>query len=163
MSKKLIILLLLADLIITPFALHNINATNEQLVDTLSAIVPEGFEKIADWEVIPFRYTAPDREDIVFYQCRTTFYQENIPAMYYEKRIFAKIVDTENVDEALTCFVNEQPATLYRKGELSYLCWVISPQYCAVLQYAPDSVSDTDIKRMAESVEYVKRKVREKP
>ena len=144
MLKKIIIAVLLLSELFGSFALDNTRTSNEDIMDRL--------EKAQLLEVVPKHYTAPNKDDIIFYQCRTILYLDDITEDYYKENVYPQIVDIENYDEAISCFVNEQPATLYRKGKLSYLCWVISPAYCAVLQYAPDSVSDADIKRMAESV-----------
>ena len=152
MLKKIIIAVLLVSELFGSFALDNTRTSNEDSMDRLEAALPDGFEKAQLLEVVPKHYTAPNKDDIIFYQCRTILFLDDITEDYYKENVYPQIVDIENYDEAISCFVNEQPATLYRKGKLSYLCWVISPAYCAVLQYAPDSVSDADIKRMAESV-----------
>lgn len=157
MYKKIIIAMLLVSALLSPFAIHNMRTANEDFMDRLEDAMPDGFKKMQLLEVVPMRYTAPDKDDIIFYQCRTTFYLDDITEDYYKENVYPKIVDIENFDEETSCLVNEQPATLYRKGKRSYLCWIISPEYCAVMEYSHDSVSDEDIMEMAESVDFVEK------
>ena len=51
--------------------------------------------------------------------------------------------------------IKDWDAALYKKGESAYLCWTYSPGITLVLEYNPDQVEDSEIIKMAESVESV--------
>ena len=120
MLKKIIIAVLLVSEFFGSFALDNTRTSNEDIMDRLEAALPDGFEKAQLLEVVPKHYTAPNKDDIIFYQCRTILFLDDITEDYYKENVYPQIVDIENYDEAISCFVNEQPASLYRKGKLSY-------------------------------------------
>ena len=66
------------------------------IMDRLEAALPDGFEKTQLLEVVPKHYTAPNKDDIIFYQCRTILFLDDITEDYYKENVYPQIVDTGN-------------------------------------------------------------------
>lgn len=67
MLKKIIIAVLLVSELFGSFALDNTRTSNEDIMDRLEVALPDGFEKAQLLEVVPKHYTAPNKDDIIFY------------------------------------------------------------------------------------------------
>ncbi len=68
-------------------------------------------------------------------------------------RIILAIVDIDNAEDSKETKILEYDAVIYTLNEREYLCWTISPEISCVLEYTPGTVSDEDIRLMAESVQ----------
>ena len=103
-------------------------------------------------EVLPLTYECKEGEPIVYYICKTTYYQVVPEEAGLDPAVLAYVVDPEGADESRVCQVNGAEAMLYTVGERAYLCWTAVPGYTFVLEYNPGEVAEEDIFRMAESV-----------
>ena len=63
------------------------------------------------------------------------------------------VIDFAQIKNRRDCKVNEYDAFLCEMGERSCLCWTISPEISCVIEYSADAIAETDIFRMAESVQ----------
>ena len=63
-----------------------------------------------------------------------------------------RIFDRESSDGSRPVSIGSQAGTRYWKGQISYLCWGLSPRDCFVLRYDHTRVEEDVMIRMAESV-----------
>ena len=62
------------------------------------------------------------------------------------------IVGPGTADACQEMKIQDWDATLYERGELSYLCWTYSQEVSYILEYNPNIVADEESIKMAESV-----------
>lgn len=124
----------------------------ERIEDALETVDDE-WEKQSVTEVIPITYIDKAGNPIVYYICKTPYYEAD-PAEATGLNINALtcVIDPETADTNYARVVNGMDAMLYEKEERSYLCWTVTPEYTLILEYSPESVTDADILKMAESV-----------
>lgn len=53
--------------------------------------------------------------------------------------------------------IQDWPGALYKKDDTAFLCWTYSPEVTYVLEYTPSKIDDSEIIKMAESAEPVKK------
>ena len=105
-------------------------------------------------KVTPFSYTDSAGNIITYYCCQTTYLSDE----YREDTgintdAISMVIDFAQIKNRRECKVNEYNAFQCEMGERSYLCWTISPEISCVIEYSADAVVETDIFRMAESVQ----------
>ena len=105
-------------------------------------------------KVTPFSYTDSEGNIITYYCCQTTYladeYGENTGL---NTDAIGMVIDFTQIQNRRECKVNAYNAFQCEMGEHSYLCWTISPEISCVIEYSADTVLETDIFRMAESVQ----------
>ena len=105
-------------------------------------------------KVTPFSYTDSEGNIITYYCCQTTYlsdeYGENTGL---NTDAIGMVIDFTQIQNRRDCKVNAYNAFQCEMGEHSYLCWTISPEISCVIEYSADTVIETDIFRMAESVQ----------
>ena len=69
-----------------------------------------------------------------------------------DRNAIAQVVDVDLLENSRICKVDGHEAILGEFDEKNYLCWTISSKYSCVLEYMNDSVTETDILSIAESV-----------
>ena len=128
----------------------------EKLYDVESALqeIDESWELKALTQVTPYCYQNPDGDTITYYCCITS-YVEDAPTEYFgiHKTALEQVVDIDALENCYDCEVNGLDAVIGELDGKTYLCWTVSPTYSCVLEYTAGSISETDIFRMAESVE----------
>lgn len=105
-------------------------------------------------KVTPFSYTDSEGNIITYYCCRTTY----LSAEYGEDTglntdAIGMVIDFAQIQNRQDCKVNEYDAFQCKIGERSYLCWTISPEISCVIEYSAEAIAETNIFRMAESVQ----------
>ena len=116
--------------------------------------IDESWELQSLTQVTPYCYQNPDGDTITYYCCITT-YVDDVPTEYLgiNQDALAQVVDIDALDNRRACEVNGMEAVTGELDGQTYLCWTISPTHSCVLEYTAGSISETDIFRMAESVE----------
>lgn len=114
--------------------------------------VDDSYKKQFEVVSFPIIYSDAEGNTIVFTQCHTK-YLEGDPTEVTGLNIESLQSVVELPEEHRDCVVNGWSAAWFEKDDLAYLCWTISPEISCILEYNPDTVSDTDIFKMAESVQ----------
>ncbi len=104
-------------------------------------------------KVTPFPYTDSEGNTIVYY-CIQTAYLENESGGYtgLDMNAIGLVIDADQIQKKRECKVNEYDAFLCALGDRSYLCWTLSPEVSCVIEYRAESINESIIVRMAESV-----------
>ena len=115
--------------------------------------VDEDYECQSVSKVTPFTYTDSEGNTIIYYCCQTA-YLENESGEYSGLNMDAigLVIDVNLIEDRQECKVSEYDAFLCELGDRSYLCWTLSPEISCVIEYSADTVKESDIFRMAESV-----------
>ena len=105
-------------------------------------------------KVTPFSYTDSAGNTITYYCCQTAYLADE----YWENTglntdAIGMVIDFTQIQNRRECKVNAYDAFQCEMGERSYLCWTISPEISCVIEYSADANDETDIFRMAESVQ----------
>ena len=113
----------------------------------------EGYECQSVSKVTPFTYIDSEGNTIVYYCCQTAYLSsESGEYAGLNMDAIGLVIDTDKIENARECMVNEYDAFLCEIGDRSYLCWTLSPEISCVIEYSADLVEETDIFRMAENV-----------
>jgi len=114
----------------------------------------EGWDKKSSTVVASQTYMNGAENQIVYYCCKTTYYGDDAVRLGGEldRQAISAVIAWEQIENARECMVGHWPAVLCQKGDRTYLCWTISPEYSCVLEYDAATVAEEDIFRMAESV-----------
>ena len=115
--------------------------------------VDEDYECQSVAKVTPFTYTDSEGNTIVYY-CIQTAYLENESGGYtgLDMNAIGLVIDADQIQKKQECKVNEYDAFLCALGDRSYLCWTLSPEVSCVIEYRAESINESIIVRMAESV-----------
>lgn len=115
--------------------------------------IDESWELKSFTQVTPYCYQNPAGDAITYYCCITT-YTDEVPSGYFgiNQAALEQVVDISALENSRDCKVNDLDAVIGELDGQTYLCWTISPTYSCVLEYKAESISETDIFRMAESV-----------
>ncbi len=118
--------------------------------------VDEDYECQSISKVTPFTYTDSEGNSIVYYCCQTA-YVSNESGEYAGLNMDAigLAIDISQIENRRECKVNAYDAFLCEQGDRSYLCWTLSPKISCVIEYSPETISEVNILRMAESVSSV--------
>ena len=105
-------------------------------------------------KVSPFSYTDSAGNIITYYCCQTTYLSDK-PGEYtgLNTDAIGMVIDFAQIKNRRERKVNEYDSFQCETGELSYLCWTISPEISCVIEYSADVIGEADIFRMAESVQ----------
>ena len=123
-------------------------------VESALQVIDESWELQSLTQVTPYCYQNPDGDTITYYCCITT-YVEDAPIEYFglNQTALEQVVDIDTLENRRDCEVNGLVAVIGELDGQTYLCWTISPTYSCVLEYTAGSILESDIFRMAESVE----------
>lgn len=125
-----------------------------RIENAMDNTLDEDWKKQFVTEAIPIIYTDSEGNEIIaYYICKTTYYETDpteITGLNVD--VLPCVFDPETADNSYACTVNNWNAMLYEKGDRFYLCWTVTPEYTLILKYDPETVTETDIFRMAESV-----------
>ena len=113
----------------------------------------EDYECQSISKVTPFTYTDSAGNTIVYYCCQTA-YLENESGAYTGLNMDAigLVIDISQIENKRECTVNGYDAFLCELEDRSFLCWTLSPEISCVIEYSADTVNESNIFRMAESV-----------
>ncbi len=115
--------------------------------------VDEDYECQSVSKVTPFSYTDSEGNIITYYCCQTSYLSdESGEYTGLNTDAIGMVIDFAQIKNRRECKVNAYNAFQCEMGERSYLCWTISPEISCVIEYSADTVAETDIFRMAESV-----------
>lgn len=103
-------------------------------------------------QVVPITFADSSGNTIVYYICKSTYFDFSAKVTGLDIEAFSNVIDPETADESRICEVNGKEAMLYENRERNYLCWTVAPEYTLVLEYSPESVTEAEILRIAESV-----------
>jgi len=122
-------------------------------IETALKEVDEDYECQSVSKVTPFTYTDSEGNTIVYY-CIQTAHLENESGEYtgLDMNAIGMVIDVTQIESRRECMVNEYDAFLYEIGERSYLCWTLTPEITCVIEYSANTVNESDIFRMAESI-----------
>ena len=115
--------------------------------------VDEDYECQSVSKVTPFTYTDSEGNTIVYY-CMQTAYLENESGdnTGLDMDAIGMVIDVDQIESRRECMVNEYDAFLCEIGDRSYLCWTLTPETTCIIEYSANTVNESDILRMAESV-----------
>lgn len=102
-------------------------------------------------------YGSKDGSTNIYYRMLWTTYYEKGPdeVTGLNTDALSTLFQIDYMDSCQEMKIKDWDAALYKKGESAYLCWTYSPGITLVLEYNPDQVEDSEIIKMAESVESV--------
>lgn len=121
-------------------------------IDKAIQIVDDGYKKQSVTQAIPITYADAEGNKIVFYQCHTEYF-EAASAEVTGLNMDAIQSVMEVPEEHRDCMVNDCSAAWFENTDRAYLCWTISPEVSCIIEYDPNVVEESDIIKMAESVE----------
>ena len=105
-------------------------------------------------KVTPFSYTDSEGNIITYYCCQTTYLSDEYGEdTSLNTDAIGMVIDFTQIQNRRDCKVNEHDAFRCEIDDRSYLCWTISPEINCVIEYNADAVVETDIFRMAESIQ----------
>ena len=116
--------------------------------------VDEDYECQSVSKVTPFTYTDSEGNTIVYYCCQTAYITDQ-PGEHSGLNMDAigLVVDLTQIESRRECTVNAYDAFQCEIGDRAYLCWTLSPEISCVIEYRVDFVDETDIWKMAKSVQ----------
>lgn len=116
--------------------------------------VDEDYECKSISKVTPFTYTDSEGNTIVYYCCQTTYVSdESGEYTGLNTDAIGMVIDFAQIENRRECRVNEYDAFLCEIDDRTYLCWSLSPKISCVIEYSAEAVEETEIFRMAESVQ----------
>ena len=114
----------------------------------------EDYECKSISKVTPYTYEDSVGNTIVYYCCQTTYIEDEYgETTGLNTDAIGMVINFAQIQNRRDCKVNEYDAFLCEIDDRSYLCWTISPEISCVIEYSADAVVETDIFRMAESVQ----------
>ena len=113
--------------------------------------VDDSYKKQIEIVTSPLTYQDAEGNTIVFTQCHTKYFDAD-PAEITGLHTEAIESVVALPDEYENCNVGEKHGAWFEKGNRAFLCWTISAEISCVIEYSPESVTKTDIFKMAESV-----------
>jgi len=105
-------------------------------------------------KVTPFSYTDSEGNIITYYCCQTTYIEEeygNNTGLNTDA--IGMVIDFIQIQNRRDCKVNAYDAFQCEMDDQAYLCWTISPELSCIIEYSADAIVETDIFRMAESLQ----------
>lgn len=125
----------------------------EQAVEQIAQALDTGYEKQSATEVYRFHYSDGNGGRIVYHLCLTTYYAADPESVIgLDTDAISAVLDLENTPAEKELEVNGKPAVICQKDARTYLCWTISPEVSAILEYSPEAVSEEEALRIAQSV-----------
>ena len=128
----------------------------QQIFNVESALkeLDEDYECKSITKVTPYTYADLSGNTITYYCCQTTYIENGYGGNTgLNTNSIGMVIDFAKIENKRFCKVNEYDAFQCEMGERSYLCWTISPEISCVIEYSADINNETDIFRMAESVQ----------
>ena len=126
---------------------------NAKRIESALQEVHPDLKSLGYTEVKNVSYEIKGGGDIQYYFCKTTYFDEVPELNGVHLEAVQSIVDIDNAEDSKETKILEYDAVIYTLNEHEYLCWTISPEISCVLEYTPGTVSDEDIRLMAESVQ----------
>lgn len=128
----------------------------QQIYNVESALkeVDEDYECKSISKVTPYTYEDSAGNTITYYCCQTTYIEdEHGETTGLNTDAIGMVIDFTQIQNRRDCKINEYNAFQCEIDDRTYLCWTISPEISCVIEYSADSIDETDIFRMAESVQ----------
>lgn len=166
MTRKRFIFIILSILLIsgagatcyltfTPKVTPAFDEVAENFENSARAVLGEDLKKVSKTELAA-TLTFGDSEDnenrVYYHILKTTFFEgepSKITGLHTDAlKVLFPVDDMDSCDEMM---IQNWPAALYKKDHTAFLCWTYSPEVSYVLEYSPDKISDSEIKKMAES------------
>lgn len=110
------------------------------------------FKALGYTEVSNISYAIKGGGDVQYYLCETTYFNEIPELDGVHLEAIRGIIDPDMAEDSRESKVLDYDAIIYTLNGREYLCWTISPEISCVLEYTPGTISDEDIRLMAESV-----------
>ena len=100
-------------------------------------------------------YASKDGSLDIIYRILFTTYYDKDPSEVTGLNVEAinALFPTDSMDSCEELIINGSDAAMYKKEDRAYLCWTRSPEITLVLEYNPEVVEESEIIKMAESVE----------
>jgi len=127
----------------------------EQIYNMENALkeVDEDYECKSISKVTPYTYEDSAGNTIIYYCCQTTYIEDEYgETTGLNTDAISMVIDFAQIQNRRDCKVNAYDAFQCEMGERSYLCWTLSPKISCVIEYSANTVAETDIFRMAQSV-----------
>ena len=116
--------------------------------------VDEDYECKSISKVTPYTYEDSVGNTIVYYCCQTTYIEDEYgETTGLNTDAIGMVINFAQIQNRRDCKVNEYDAFRCEMGDRSYLCWTISPEISCVIEYRAEAIAETDIFRMAVSVQ----------
>ena len=128
----------------------------EQIYNVENALkeVDEDYECKSISKATPFTYADSLGNTIVYYCCQTTYVSDKSGEdTGLNTDAIGMVIDFTQIQNRRDCKVNEYDAFQCQIGNQTYLCWTISPEISCVIEYDADAIDESDIFRMAESIQ----------
>ncbi len=101
----------------------------------------------------PITYQDTSGNTIVYHCLQTIFFEADSAAVAgLHRDAIEALIEAELLDTFEDCTVGGYSAAKGLWKDRAYLCWTLTPEFSFVIEYSPESVSEEDIFRMAESV-----------
>ena len=126
---------------------------NAKRIESALQEVHPDLKSLGYTEVKNVSYEIRGGGDIQYYFCKTTYFDEIPKLNGVHLEAVQSVVDIDNAEDSKETKILEYDAIIYTLNEREYLCWTISPEISCILEYTPCTVSDEDIRLMAESVQ----------
>lgn len=109
-------------------------------------------------KVTPFTYTDGKGNNIVYYCCQTVCLSDTSGKYAgLDMDAIGLVIDLERIENKRKCAVGVYEAFQCEIEDRAYLCWTLSPEISCVIEYSPDTITESDIFRMAASVAVPKK------
>ena len=122
-----------------------------RIEEVLREIDPD-YQVFGFTEVKEIIYELEGGDDIRYYYCKTTYSGEIPELTGVHLEAMRGVIDPASAEENRDAEVLDYAAVIYTMDGREYLCWTISPEESCVIEYTPGTVSEEEIRLMAESV-----------
>ncbi len=126
---------------------------NAKRIEAAMQEVDPDFKALGYTEVTNLPYDIKGGGDVQYYFCKTTYFNEIPELDGVHLEAIRGIIEPDIAEDSRESKVLDYDAIIYTLNGREYLCWTISPEISCVLEYTPGTVSDEDIRIMAESVQ----------
>lgn len=164
MQRKKMILLISALVIclVVAFgvsAYRNANTDPEEMISKIEAVLGDEYKKQSMTELaatLTYGDTTNEKNKIYYQILKTMFYEGN-PAEVtgLHTKALSVLFPVELINSCEEMKIQNWDVALYKKSDVTYFCWIYSPEISYVLEYNLNLIDDSEIIKMAESIKLV--------
>lgn len=169
MKKKTITIVVLSILVIVgvgaAVSFHKEPKTDfdnfaEKFEQAAEEVLKEDIKKVSKTELVATMTYGheTDKDNNIYYRIlKTTYYEDGDPDSVTGLNTDALEVlfPVDNMDSCEEMMIQDWHGALYKKDDTAFLCWTYDPEVTYVLEYTPSKMPDTEVLKMALSVEVV--------
>ena len=133
---------------------------SKRLEKTMKDVLGEDIQRISETKLITtLTYSnQKDTEANIYYRILETTYYD-ISAYEAMTRLntdaLEALFQVDMMDSCEEIMIQDWYGALYKEDDRAFLCWTYNPEITYVLEYNPSKVPDSEILKMAESIELV--------